>query len=146
MLSMLSVLWPRRILPTASQSLDLLRETLIGLCTILTLRDGSSAGHSQQLVLWSHSGSISLTSTTLSPLRDLTTKIIYDLKTPKPVRCGRDASGLSPIKSTDITSPPSKDKSNFTFITLMTQSLTLRHHTTTRTHTPLTDTTRDGDK
>ena len=146
MLSMLLELWLKRILPMVSQSLDLLRETLIGLCTILTLRDGSSAGHSQQLALWCHSGFISLISTTLSLLKDLTTKIILDLKTRRPVRCGRDASGLSPTKFTDTTSQPSKDKSNFTFITLMTQSLTLSAHTTTRTHTPLTDTTRDGDK
>ena len=98
MLSMLLELWLKRILPMVSQSLDLLRETLIGLCTILTLRDGSSAGHSQQLALWCHSGFISLISTTLSLLKDLTTKIILDLKTRRPVRCGRDASGLSPTK------------------------------------------------
>ena len=76
MSSMLLVLWLKRILLTDSQLLDLSRETLIGLFTILTLRDGSSAGHLYQLLSSYHSGSISQISTTLSRLRDLMMKII----------------------------------------------------------------------
>ena len=44
MLPMLLVYLLKKTLPMVSQLLDLLRETPIGLFTISTLRDGSSAG------------------------------------------------------------------------------------------------------
>ena len=145
-LSMLSVYWPRRIPPTDSQSQDHSRETPIGLFTMLTLRDGSSAGLFLVLSLWCPSGSTSQISISQQPLKAQMMRTTWDSRMPRPVKFGRDASGHSLTKCMATTFLLSKDRLSSTLITQMTQSWTWRVLITPRTHTPQIDTTRDGDK
>ena len=143
---MLSVFWLRRIPPTASQLQDHSRETLIGLFTMLTPRDGSSAGLFSVLLLWSPSGSTSQISISQPAPRAQTMRTTWDSRMPSPVKFGRDASGLSLTRCMVTTFLLSRDRLSSIPITQMTQSWTWRVLITPRTHTPQTDTTRDGDK
>ena len=135
----------RRILPMVSQLRDLLSVTPIGLSTMLTLKVGSSAGLSSADSAWSASGLIFLVFTGWQSHRAPMMKTFWGLRMVRLILSGSVYSGILPTKFTDSILQPCRGKSSFIRINLMTPSWPWRPPTTTRTHTPQTDTTRDGD-
>ena len=144
--SMHSVYWPKKTPHMVSQLQDHSKETQIGLYITSTLKDGSSAGHYWQELVWFPSGSISPVSISQYRLKVLTMKIIFVLRMLKLPQSGKDVSGPLLSRSMDNISQLSREKLSSTLITRMTASLMLKVLIILRTHMLQTDITMVGVK